>query len=203
MDAYFQERAFHLRPIMPGATSAGFVFTPLDLGTKIVQVCLHAGGDWLDILTGRVENDATEDKSVLFTFSLKVPGIAADYLRRDLAELQSPQTTVECDVTTLVKHLREMPAATSNRQATHTGDPVNLVVLGEFETILGAFAARWDESETITLDTCWKTVRSFLLGSQYRYSPVSPLYLFGRSRERGPATPRAARSTSVCTCGSG
>jgi hypothetical protein len=60
---------------------------------------------------------------------------------------------------------------------------VNLVVIGEFATILGAFGARWDECETITFHTCWKTVRSFLLGSQYRYSPVSPLHLFGRSQD--------------------
>ena len=62
-------------------------------------------------------------------------------------------------------------------------DPVNLVVIGEFETILTAFAPRMRQSETITLATCWKTAMAFLLGSQYRYSPVSPLYLFGRSRD--------------------
>ena len=56
-------------------------------------------------------------------------------------------------------------------------------MIGEFEILLGAFAARWDESETITLATCWKTMRSFLLGSQYRYSPVSALHLFGRSQD--------------------
>jgi hypothetical protein len=60
---------------------------------------------------------------------------------------------------------------------------VNLVVIGEFDALLGAFVARWDESEVITLDTCWKTMRAFLLGSQYRYSPVSALYLFGRSQD--------------------
>ena len=76
-----------------------------------------------------------------------------------------------------------MPPATGNSEDTRSGDPVNLVVVGEFETLLGAFAARWDESEIITLKTCWKTMRSFLLGSQYRYSPVSALYLFGRSQD--------------------
>ena len=68
-------------------------------------------------------------------------------------------------------------------KTSRSGDPVNLVVVGEFETLIGAFAARWDESEIITLATCWKTMRSFLLGSHYRYSPVSALYLFGRSQD--------------------
>ena len=76
-----------------------------------------------------------------------------------------------------------MPAATANETGTGSGDPVNLVVIGKLDMLLSAFLARWDESETITLATCWKTVRAFLLGSQYRYSPVSPLYLFGRSQD--------------------
>ena len=29
----------------------------------------------------------------------------------------------------------------------------------------------------------WRTVKAFLLGSEYRYSPISPLYLFGRSQD--------------------
>jgi len=58
-----------------------------------------------------------------------------------------------------------------------------------------AFAARWDESEIITFATCWKTMRSFLLGSHYRYSPVSALYLFRRSQDI--ALQRARRSISV------
>jgi hypothetical protein len=69
---------------------------------------------------------------------------------------------------------------------------LNLVVIGPFATLLGAFAARWDESETITLATCWRTARSFLIGTQYRYSPVSALYLFGRCQDI--ALQRARRS---------
>ena len=52
--------------------------------------------------------------------------------------------------------------------------------------------ARWDESESITLQTCWKTARAFLLGSDYRYSPVSSLHLFGRDQDI--ALQRARRS---------
>ncbi len=183
MDDFFQSQAFHLRPIPPGGVAEGFVFTPLDLGTKCVHINLHAGGDSLDIITGAVEPGTAEQSGVAFTFSVPVPGIAADYLRRDMATVLPTGDRVTCTVTSLVEKLRAMPATTSNQKASRQGDPVNLVVVGEFETILSAFAARWDESETITLATCWKTARSFLLGSQYRYSPVSPLYLFGRSQD--------------------
>jgi hypothetical protein len=118
-----------------------------------------------------------------FTFAIAVPGIAADHLRRDFSEICPPDTIIDCDVPKLAEKLREMPPTTANRLETRHGDPLNLVVIGEFGTLLTVFAPRWDESETITLATCWKTAAAFVLGSQYRYSPVSPLYLFGRSQD--------------------
>ena len=123
------------------------------------------------------------DEAVQFLFSISVLGIAADYLHRNFEALEKPSALQDCDIDTLIARLAAMPVTTTNAAGTRLGDPLNLVVIGEFETLLGTFAARWDESETITLATCWKTVRSFLLGSQYRYSPVSPLYLFGRSQD--------------------
>ena len=213
MDDFFRSQAFHLRPIPPGGVSEGFVFTSLDAGTKVVHVCLHMTGDSLESLMRRDETDrateaagATEpavtpepaatrepgavpsdagagEPAIEFAFSIPVPGIKADYLRRDFERLLPPGAAEDCDVATLARRLREMPAATTNQKESRTGDPVNLVIVGEFETLLGTFAPRWDESETITLASCWKTARSFLLGSQYRYSPVSPLFLFGRSQD--------------------
>jgi hypothetical protein len=183
MDDCFRESAFRLRPIPPGGTAEGFVFTPLDSGTKVVHVSLHATGDLLDSSTGKFEAGEASPPAVEFTFSISVPGIAADYLHRDFQALENSATRVECDLPMLVSRLGAMPPATGNEKGTRSGDPVNLVVIGEFETILAAFAARWDESETISLKTCWKTARAFLLGSEYRYSPVSPLYLLGRSQD--------------------
>jgi hypothetical protein len=157
------------------------VFTPLDAGVKVVRVCLHGARDWNGALAG--VQAAEHDPGAELVFSIPVPGIAADYLRRDFSAIVPPASCVDCDAPALVAHLQAMPAATSNRPGTRSGDPTNLVVIGEFESLISAFAARWDESETITVATCWKTVRAFLLGSQYRYSPVSPLYLFGRSQD--------------------
>lgn len=182
MDDFFRAQAFHLRPIPPGGTSAGIVFTSLDSGTKAVHILLHSTGDLLDA-GGQIHTQGTAEAACEFHFSIPVPGIEADYLRKDFETLCDPASLVKCDVPKLTQLLRKMPAATGNAKGTRSGDPVNLVVVGEFETLLGAFAARWDESEVITLDTCWKTMRSFLLGSQYRYSPVSALYLFGRSQD--------------------
>ncbi len=193
MNEFFQSQAFHLRPIQPSGVSDGFVFTSLDVGTKVVHVCLHAtDSNSLETIARQAQAQGAADSSIEFTFSISVPGLSADYLRRDLGALEPAGSLVECDEPALLQHLRAMPATTTNGKGTRLGDPVNLVVIGEFETILGALATRWDESETITMATCWKTVRSFLVGSQYRYSPVSPLYLFGRSQD--VALQRARRS---------
>jgi hypothetical protein len=184
MDEFFRARGFPLASIPPGGAAEGFVFTTLDLGTKSVHVRLGRSGG-LRQAFGRLLHQAatptTDD--IEFVFTVPVPGITADYLDRDFDTIR-PRSTVEaCDLDALVARLEALPPATTNAAGTRPGDPVNLVVIGEFETLLGAFAARWDESETITLATCWKTVRAFLLGANYRYSPVSPLHLFGRDQD--------------------
>jgi hypothetical protein len=194
MDEHFQAQAFRLRPVPAGGEAEGFVFTHLDSGTKIVRVCFHAATSPFDLssLPREAADPATYvpppgaasgQPVVDLTFTIAVPGIAADYLKRDFEALYPSSQFTDCDLPTLVQRLSSMPPATTNRQETRTGDPVNLVIIGEFATILSAFGARWDESETITLRTCWKTARSFLLGSQYRYSPVSPLHLLGRTQD--------------------
>jgi hypothetical protein len=191
MDDLFRELGFRLRPIPPGGSAEGFVFTTLDLGTKVIHVRLVPAGDIREIVeragatstTDILSHAATPRPVVDLTFNVSVPGIAADYLRRDFDEIVPASTVETVGLPELVERLERMPATTTNARETREGDPVNLVVIGEFPAVLGAFAARWDESETITLATCWKTVKAFLLGSSYRYSPVSALHLFGRAQD--------------------
>lgn len=188
MDDFFRSRGFRLRPIAPGETAEGFVFTTLDLGTKAVHVRLTSVGGIAESLAGAearpAGGEAAHTQAVSdFRFTVPVPGIAVDYHDQDFARLRPPAAVEDCSIDTLVARLEALPPATSNAAGTRAGDPVNLVVIGDFETLLAAFAARWDESEAISLATCWKTVRAFLLGSSYRYSPVSSLHLFGRQQD--------------------
>jgi hypothetical protein len=193
MDDFFRARGFRLTPIEPGARAEGFVFTTLDAGTKAVHVRLAplAGiRESLAVDLTAVDGDRTSPtllrpgtNVVDFHFTVPVPGIAADYLHVDFDTLVPPASVVPCTPAELVARLEALPAATTNAAGTNTGDPVNLVVIGTFDTLLAAFAARWDDSETISLATCWKTVKAFLLGVNYRYSPVSSLHLFGRSQD--------------------
>jgi LssY C-terminus len=186
IDDCFRAHGFPLRPIPPGKTAEGFVYTTLDAGNKTVRVCLYAaGGMSLEVDSAPVNESGSVSNgpAVDLTFVIPVPGIAADYLRRDFTDLYPDSALIACDLPELVRRIRDMPPSTTNANGSRHGDPVNLVVIGEFETVLSAFTARWDECETITLATCWKTVRAFLFGAEYRYSPVSPLHLFGRSQD--------------------
>ena len=166
MDAFFLEHAFRMRPVRPGGEHAGFVYTNLSEGNKIVLVRLFGPDDLQD-----------------FEFSVAVKGLRADHRRHDFHALHTAEDRTEVDISRLREYLTAAPQATSNRRGLRSGDPVNLVVVGNFPRVLGAFGARWDETEIISLATCWKTVKAFLTGAEYRYSPVSPLYLLGRSQD--------------------
>jgi LssY C-terminus len=166
IDAYFQEHGVGWGLVRPGEELAGFVYTSLDEGTKQFTVRL----------TG-----ATGAKD--FAFSIPVPGLRVDHGSRPLDELCATADAVECGEAELRKRLEALPRSTTNRLGTREGDPLNLVVVGDFATILSGFGARWDETETISLRSCLRTVRAFTLGGSYRYSPVSPLYVEGRSQD--------------------
>ena len=166
MDAYFREHALPIGAIASGKTIAGFVFTRLDDGTKIVR---------LRLLTAQQTHE--------FVLTVPIPGLLVDYEKRPFDDLYDAKSLVDCDEKTLQDQLRQQPRATQNRLGTREGDPANLVVVADFGTVLSSFGTRWDETETITLSTCWKTAKAFLFGSRYRYSPVSPLFLYGRSQD--------------------
>jgi hypothetical protein len=166
MNAHFQEHGLGWGLIRPGNQLAGFVFTSLDEGTKQFSVRLLGAAGVKD-----------------FAFSIPVPGLKVDHGHREFDALVHPGDVVECDEAELRKRLEREPRTTTNRRGSVEGDPLNLVAIGDFDTILTGFGARWDETEIISLKSCWQTFKAFTLGRQYRYSPVSSLYVAGRCQD--------------------
>ena len=166
MDTTFQEQSIGNVIIPPGQDNAGFVFTNLDEGTKKVFVELHG------------------EKNKKFTFIVQVPGLKADHHKMEFDQLYLQEEVRSYDEDDLQQVLEKLPCCTTNKDGTEEGDPLNLVVIGEFEDILTAFTRRkWDQTESINTGSIWKTTKSFLFGSRYRYSPISPLYVFGRPQD--------------------
>jgi hypothetical protein len=166
MNAFFQEHGISSGLIAPGQKLAGFVFTSHDAGTKQLAVRL----------TGPAGVKA-------FSFSIPIPGLKVDHGGRRFEQLLHASPLVECDETELRRRLAALPRSTANRRGTNEGDPLNLVVVGDFDTIINGLGARWDETETINFSSCWRMAKAFMFGTGYRYSPISPLYVEGRCQD--------------------
>ena len=154
----------------PSETVSGFVFTNLDRGAKAVA---------LDLIG--------EDHSfVSFEFVLEVPGLRADFLEKDWHALRAATQFQDLDAAGLRQALADLPCCVLGGDRETPGDPLNIVIIGQLEDaqILFPFVRRgWDLTETTHAASVWGTVKSSLFRSQYRYSPVSPLYLYDRPQD--------------------
>jgi LssY C-terminus len=66
------------------------------------------------------------------------------------------------------------------------GDPVNLVLIGEFSKLRDAFlAAGWTEAEPLNLTNSWRMIVAFAFNRSYPAAPFSTLFLFGRAQDVG------------------
>jgi len=167
MDRYFYERGKVIR-IDPKSVRSGFVFTTLDEGTKNFVVDLIG-----------------EDHEVrTFTFFINVPGLRVDHHAVEFEDLYSEDEIISYDEKGFREALEQLPCCTTNKKGTNYGDPLNLVVVGNAEDVVHAFIrSGWDETETVYSISGWKTALSFLFGGEYRYSPISALYVYGRSQD--------------------
>jgi len=164
---FFFDRKINMY-IDPGETRTGFMFTALQEGTKSFNV---------DVFT-------EDDHIINFTFFVPVPGLRLDHSDVDWENLYPAEEISEVDKEELIEALAAMPCCTTDKKAKGTGDPLNLVVLGDVDDVYYAFIrAGWDETEVVSLSSLTRMGKSFVSGSEYRYSPVSGLYVFGRPQD--------------------
>ena len=155
-------------PIQPGETRTGFMFTQLQQGTKSFNV---------DIKTG-------EGLIVGFTFFVPVPGLRLDHQDVDWDSLYADEELRDLEKDELLEALRNMPCCTTDKKSKGSGDPVNLVIIGSVADVYYAFIrAGWDETEVISMSSLTKMAGAFVTGSEYMSSPVSGLFVFGRSQD--------------------
>lgn len=154
--------------INPGETRSGFIFTTLQEGTKSFNV---------DVYTD-------DDQLVNFTFFVRVPGLKVDHLDIDWDNLYADSEIRDLGRDELIESLQNLPCCTTDKDAEGTGDPLNLVVIGSVDDVYYALIrAGWDETEVISRSSLMKMAKSFFMGSEYRYSPVSGLYTLGRPQD--------------------
>ena len=169
LDEKFQKLHFR-NPIRPGTTEAGFVLVNLDEGFKAIDIDLISREDV---------------KS--FSFIIADPDFKADYKMVDFNTLYAVEEIINIEnEEELRRLLEELPCCTTNAKGDELGDPLNLVLIGNTNDIVPALVRRgWHATEVIWSRAILRTIKSFLKGERYRYSPISPLYVYGRRQDIG------------------
>lgn len=167
MDLFFYSMEFP-NPVRSGTVTSGFVFTNLDEGFKPVTVEL-----------------VNRDRVVSFSFVIRVPGLVVDAEQVDLDTIYDEWIEIESEEE-LRDVLVSLPCCTTNKDGSKNGDPLNVVFIGSRDDIFSALIrSGWHSTEVTYAASAWKTIKSFLFGTRYLYSPISPLYVFGRPQDVG------------------
>jgi hypothetical protein len=123
---------------------------------------------------------------ILFAFRItdhRLPWIVALGVTYALAAYVILPRVVRMSLKTL--HRRSVPSFTLTGDG-FPGDPVNLVLIGRFQSLRAAFAnAGWIEADPLNLKSSWRMAVAFVLNRPYPTAPFSTLYLFGRGQDIG------------------
>ncbi|NIP45594.1 MAG: hypothetical protein GWO29_04010 [Gammaproteobacteria bacterium] len=164
---HFRKLQFE-NPVYPGAIASGFVIVNRDEGYKAIDIDL-----------------ISREEALNFTYIIEDPSFRGDYTLIDFDALYSSgEITNFEDEASLQEALEALPCCTTNREGNEQGDPLNLVLIGDPQDLFPAFIRRgWHGTEILWWKSLLRTVESFLQGTRYRYSPISPLYVFGRQQD--------------------
>ena len=164
----------HQMPLVipPGETVSGFVFANRSRGVRWVLVEVFS-----------------EHEAVHVEFIHEIPGFRADFHKlkgSDLYEaFYSGQEIIDfTEPDDLRRWIEEQPATITNADGTKTGDPLNLVIIGDAEAIWPAFLrSGWDPTAAMSTGSAFKTGVFGIFGGAYRYAPISNLYVYGRAQD--------------------
>ncbi len=150
-----------------GETASGFVYANRNKGIRLVMAEM-VGPNWRRHLE----------------FLVEVPGFKADFHGTNAKELYPDREMTDLDLDGLRAWIKEVPCCVTNADGSKNGDPLNLVVIGTEHQVWPAFSrAGWDPTEAMRTQSALKTALYGVFGGAYRYAPISPLYLFGRSQD--------------------
>ena len=132
-------------PILPGSSMSGYVFTNRTKGMKVIDV---------DVL-GR-------NFSQNFTFFAPNPdgGEGQHTLSRMETMFSARELKTVVSKAALRQALEQLPCCLSDEDGTPTGEPLNVVIIGEIDDWISGFVRRG-----------------------YQYQPLTPRYAFGRPQD--------------------
>lgn len=163
---YFFEQQLKIE-LPPRRKVSGFVFGDRDEGVR-----------WMNIAI--IGHDVVE----FFEFVVEVPGFNADFHKLDDIEIYAEDEITDLDEQGLLEWIETQPAFVTNKDGTKTGDPLNLVIIGDPDAVWPAFLRMgWDPTAAMSAGSAVKTGVFGIFGGKYRYAPISDLYVYGRSQD--------------------
>jgi hypothetical protein len=151
--------------IGPGQSASGFVLTHREGGIKFVRAGLVGPGQRFE-----------------FRFVVQLDSKLYAAQKIDFDAL--PPAAENVDLAGLRAKLEQLSCCTSNKDGSRSGDPLNLVVVGNGADAIFPFIERgWRLDEPLDIHSILRTVGAFIFGTEYTTSPVSALYVFGRPQD--------------------
>jgi hypothetical protein len=163
---HFRDLAMRSR-LEAGKTYEGHVLIPRTEGGRFVEVTINGNG--------HVRR---------FGFSLRTPDGHFDFEKMDPAAIYSGRKPVNLSRSQLRARLEQLPATVTNAKGTASGDPLNIVLVGEPTQMMAALSeCGWSFTHRIDSLTVRRMIGAALNGQPYLTAPVSSLYLFGRPQD--------------------
>lgn len=152
-----------------------------------VLVNRHRGGRYLIV-------ELLGDQSLQrFDFVFTLPDGQFDFESVDFDNLYSTEEQEDMDSIGLKQWIEELPCCTTSHSGEKQGDPINVVIIGEIEQLMGSLTrSGWAFTETTQIGAVWDSVQSTLFGTPEFNYPISPLYVFGRHQDFAMQRPRGS-----------
>jgi hypothetical protein len=151
--------------IGPGQKASGFVLSHREGGLKFLRASFVGSGRQFD-----------------FRFVLPLGGRTYAAQKVDFGAL--PPNSENVDLASLRAKLERLPCCAVNKAGDRSGDPLNLVVVGNEADAIFPFIERgWRLDEPLDVHSVLRTISAFLFGSGHTTAPVSALYVFGRPQD--------------------
>ena len=150
-----------------GAVTEGYILAPR-----------HEGGRYLVvILAGR-------QHVVDFGFGVPLPDGDFDFEQLQPAQIYAGLDRPDLDLAQLRQRLNELPCCAADDEGDASGDPLNLVIVGNIGDVLASLSrGGWSFTHRIDFDTIRRLVGAAISGAAYPVAPVSPLYLYDRPQD--------------------
>lgn len=166
LTAHFRQLAIPMRT-EAGQVSEGYVLAPR-----------HEGGRFLTVpLVGQRE-------LLGFNFAIVLPDGDFDFESLDPEQIYQGEVRPSLNMEQLLARINTLPCCTTNNDGDRNGDPINLVIIGNRESVLAALSrGGWSFTHSISVETAQRMLGAAISGSSYPVAPVSPLYVFDREQD--------------------